>query len=532
MCLFFIVLTDGRFIIFLSLHFLGEILALVEDRGWVRKPSSISGLLERRIEYVRQNVESMDRRLDGEMEALDLLGFGDDDLPLMEITEQLDEDGNVVSSSVVRPSDIAPALLEVLQKGGVQDEQLKGMIEDVKKMETKDLEEKDAARKDVLQDLEIKKPEPDNLTEDNSTHLTTTAPLKKKKSVSFAAEPQINHIPRIAEEFVPRKARFAKNVDIIHQEPMVDPVIPENESTEDILLRREMLEYNMRDVSKIVAEININDQDSSDEDEYEDEDEDGEEDEDEDEDEEEEEEESEDEFGRTTTQVISDSYRQKMLEMQRRLIARAITNTGLDLEAAETTPAATKVQQSKAKETDPSKGQTSRVVHFADKLDIQEAPANKLPESDVNEPGNKVNRPIKDEIVERAPVETPVIRSKSKKVSRFKATRGMESDGKNQDTVGSLPEERTPSIHSNIMERPPMEDDIVREPDDLDPQLHAVEVLNTYHRMRNQFIQREDGFMNQDMEAYEDEYGRPQISRFKAAMLVRQLEQEGAHQDL
>ncbi|CAF9916510.1 MAG: hypothetical protein GOMPHAMPRED_001031 [Gomphillus americanus] len=478
-----------------------EMLALVEDHGRVRRPSSISGLLERRIEYVRQNVEGVERRLNREMERLeqmDLLESADEDLPLMEIMEQLDEDGNVVSSSVVRPSDVTPALLEVLQKSGVQDEQLKEIVEGVKKMETADVEDEEVKevstlREDVQQDSEVKKPESGNLKKDDSA---ATAPLKKKKSVSFASEPQINHIPRMTEEPTPRQVRFARDLDILHQEPMVDPVIPENESTEDILLRREMLEYNMRDVSNIVAEIDINDQGHSDEDSDDDYDE---------------EEESEDEFGRTTTQVISESYREKMLEMEKRLNARAIINMGPDFKTTQespNSPATTKVQQSK------NNGQTSRAVHFADKLDIQSS------EAEVNDPASILDRPIKEEIVERSLAEAPMVSSKSKKVSRFKATRGSESE----DAIKRLPEEKTPGIQSDVIERPSMEDDIVREPDDLDAQLHAAEVRNTYHRMRNQLIQRENGFMDQDMEAYEDEYGRQGISRFKAA--ARQKRQQ------
>ncbi|KAL8642565.1 MAG: hypothetical protein Q9228_000752 [Teloschistes exilis] len=101
-------------------------LLLRNDKSQPRTSQQIIGLLSRRVEYVQSNVKSLRGSLeaaDGQMTASQALGQEQQNdekgLPIMEIMEELDEDDNVLSSSVTPASDAAPQIVDALRKAGI-----------------------------------------------------------------------------------------------------------------------------------------------------------------------------------------------------------------------------------------------------------------------------------------------------------------------------------------------------------------------------------------------------------------------------
>lgn len=74
-----------------------------DEKGVTRKPDQILNLLSRRTEYVQQNVRTVGSMLDAaqkELVASEVLteakALNDEGLPLIDILEELDEDGNII----------------------------------------------------------------------------------------------------------------------------------------------------------------------------------------------------------------------------------------------------------------------------------------------------------------------------------------------------------------------------------------------------------------------------------------------------
>ncbi|KAL8808326.1 MAG: hypothetical protein Q9182_000146 [Xanthomendoza sp. 2 TL-2023] len=99
---------------------------LRDERSGPRTTQQIVGLLSRRIEYVRSNITSLRSQLQAAggsstaSQPFDQARHDDEaDYPLMEIQEQLDEDDNVISSSITPASVAAPQVVEALRKAGI-----------------------------------------------------------------------------------------------------------------------------------------------------------------------------------------------------------------------------------------------------------------------------------------------------------------------------------------------------------------------------------------------------------------------------
>lgn len=97
-----------------------------DERKQPRTCQQIIGLLARRIEYVQSNIKSLHGSLQAAEDGMTVPKALDsaqqqngEDYPLMEISEELDEDGNVISSSILPASQAAPHVLEALEKAGV-----------------------------------------------------------------------------------------------------------------------------------------------------------------------------------------------------------------------------------------------------------------------------------------------------------------------------------------------------------------------------------------------------------------------------
>src|SRR4051794_35088617 len=98
------------------------------DKGVRRRPQQVVNLLSKRVDYVSKNACTIKKQLsDAEKKRNALLLAKEPDyredagLPLTEVTEELDNDGNVVSSKLETAQTAAPQLLEVLKKAGVND---------------------------------------------------------------------------------------------------------------------------------------------------------------------------------------------------------------------------------------------------------------------------------------------------------------------------------------------------------------------------------------------------------------------------
>ncbi|KAL9605158.1 MAG: hypothetical protein Q9219_000092 [cf. Caloplaca sp. 3 TL-2023] len=104
-----------------------EINLLIRDeRKRPRTCQQTVGLLSRRIDYVQNNIKSLQGSLqaDEDKEAASqpcnqAQQKNDDDYPLMEIQEELDENDNVLSSSMTPASEAAPQVIEALKKAGI-----------------------------------------------------------------------------------------------------------------------------------------------------------------------------------------------------------------------------------------------------------------------------------------------------------------------------------------------------------------------------------------------------------------------------
>ncbi|KAL8738386.1 MAG: hypothetical protein Q9181_000808 [Wetmoreana brouardii] len=101
-------------------------LLLLDNKSQPRTNQQVIGLLSRRIEYVQSNVKSLHSSLqaaEAKLTASQALGQDqqkdEEGYPLMDIQEELDDEDNVVSSSITPASDAAPQIVEALRKAGV-----------------------------------------------------------------------------------------------------------------------------------------------------------------------------------------------------------------------------------------------------------------------------------------------------------------------------------------------------------------------------------------------------------------------------
>ncbi len=96
---------------------------LRDEKNGPRTAQQVVGLLSRRIEYVQSNIKSLQGQLkatEATSEASNRILLDDAvDFPLMEIQEELDEDDNVISSTITPASAAAPQVVEALRKAGI-----------------------------------------------------------------------------------------------------------------------------------------------------------------------------------------------------------------------------------------------------------------------------------------------------------------------------------------------------------------------------------------------------------------------------
>ncbi|KIX06582.1 uncharacterized protein Z518_04558 [Rhinocladiella mackenziei CBS 650.93] len=521
---------------------------LRDNNSRPRRPAQIADILSKRVDYVSRNVEAVRKQLseaEKKRNALLLAEQPDhrDDagLPLAEITEELDDSGQVISSTVQTPGSDAPQLIDVLKKAGIKDvEESNGKITKV-----------DTSVHNATEAM----PPPDPSQEVNQT-AENTHDVSTSQTISKALEPQ---------ETFP---------------------VNRSDTEAEAELRREMVLYSrgLDDVGAIVAELDL-EEDASDVS-YDEDDDNLEIDSEFDDDDDFEDEESEDETGKSTHRLtVPRSYRKKMEELQEKL---GLKNTGPQLGLETPTedpkekhrlPAAEAARKAaiarhenslksslkSAKKSAPEEDDaetakfSKKKVVFSSELDIaSEETTNRTTSTtaasskpDTKEPKT---RPVNDSIVERtssqnengptAPAPAPGLN----KQSRFKAARQSQpqtpmfappmtfpsvSSTKNQDRPTSPP---PPSkiVSADLVERPTPRVSTAPDPDDFSDEAHRREIAMEYQRHRMKRIHSQEGGFIGDGE--EDNYGEmitpgrkkggedaqgKKISRFKAARIHR-----------
>jgi len=293
------------------------------DKGSPRTAKQIVGLIERRQEYVQKNIESVQKQyFDAEAKSEELAFAARESpgpsagLPLTEIHEELDEEGNVISSHLSRPEEDTSNIVKSLRKAGLNDddlertsedramsEALKPAITNTSPMTTPsaitnekrghsdsalespntsnalDLERPSIRKKSVSFSADTKAPpeQPRHESEDGRKSVSfadkvavmPAAPLPDSRSVSFSA--QVEEIPPQPLEATRPDVQTDQESEaqghigssnssmqqIGRGGNMDEIVIPDDESPEDAQTRREMLEYHLSEVGRVVAQMDI-----------------------------------------------------------------------------------------------------------------------------------------------------------------------------------------------------------------------------------------------------------------------------------
>ncbi|KAI4940282.1 hypothetical protein J4E86_011087 [Alternaria arbusti] len=518
---------------------------LCKNSPMERTANQVIDMISRRIDYVRTSSATIEKNLDAaekKLAGVDVLlepGMDNEEgEPMMDIEEELDDEGNEVSSSVNQTGKAAAELVEVLRKAGVQ---------------KAELEKKNAEAQEASPDTSSTSALPSHTTPESkptlsSENIPATSSSQSsdsesiKKSVSFAEEVDVEPTPKATPQPAQpdHEAKFSVDEELTQDdyESLANAIIPDDESVEEAELRRQMLQYGMSEVGQIVAELDLDQptasySDEEDDDDYGDYDT--------------EDDEEEDEYGRSTKPVITEDYRKQMMELEKKLGARMLENVGPEsgkpsledhigdirtmkvksddqfdesMASPATTPAPVDTKESKKKG-----------VRFADDLDISEAP------KPVQEPVGAARLPIRstttisDTIVERsaipaAPIEPP----KPAKVSRFKSARAATNTPPQMLPTPPVPEASpVPSgpagrtLATTITEHAPLPSE-PQAPDEFDPVLLDREIKAEYHKARNRFIQRQGGFKateeDEESPIVEERDGKTKkVSRFMAARL-------------
>ncbi|KAM7194514.1 Prefoldin subunit domain containing protein [Rhypophila sp. PSN 637] len=528
-----------------------EISELFGENEHLKPADTITALIGRRIDYVERNIESLQKLISTEEAKLakanivahpDAAVDEETGLPITDIVEQLDDDDNVVRYQLRSGQDAEPHVVEALRKLGI-----------------KDIPETEA-------DLEKEKEEPKAKLEEKKEETKTASPAAdvdsaaekspgRKKSVSFAEDTKPGHkVP--APTTSPAAQRREEIVTMVKEREAKEtkPATPEDESSEDAELRRQMEEYSSTlpdswsEMRHVVAELEIDSNNEEDDDEDEGWDE---------YDEDESYSDDEDELGRAQHSVITNEYIQRMQTLEKKLGFKShfgAMRPDQESQTPEGEPGlitvmpeeASAVEQTEPKADSPAPKQ-KKSVKFASELDIADekkpAPAKKKakkdqPISDIVEKTEPDS--ISDE--EEEEDETP------KRVSRFKKERKAAA----KTATPSIPKgpHQLPASFINTVEaaRPPKQPqslaeslvpegklvaDMViernptaptpQEVDDLDDPLLYQAAATEYHRLRNQMIQKQGGFMKQPEKEIipldEEEGGPRRVSKFKAARL-------------
>ncbi|PQE15789.1 udp-galactose transporter like protein [Rutstroemia sp. NJR-2017a BBW] len=493
--------------------------------GTERTTAQVVNILDRRMDYVQQNARTIEKQIEAAEEKLAKATIistpevrNEEGLPVMDIIEELDEEGNVISSRMSNPGSVKPQLLEALQKAGMIDSEAKEQL----------------ATTEDAKDVPRPVPDPQSATNVSATKdeervvakSSKPSPKSARKGVKFAEDTKAETV-----ELEPEKSQAAKRMEEIMK---TAAVIPADESEEDAALRRDMLQYGMSEVGSVVAELNLedgSDWESEDYADYSDTDDD------------------EDEFGRSKGKVVDDELRQQMIELEQRLGVRMMENVGKDADDyGMVQEGIGRISVTGKKKNQPVESisiddSEKKSVRFAEELDISPAPQPPIV-SEVKQEAKVA--PISDIVERKAPGQASLAPNPQKKPSRFKTARTTPSSAlklfpakpstpkpfsqpifapavENTRPVPTGPANRT--LAPQVVERDVPLNANAAPPDELDPQLLHQEVATEYYRMRNKMIGKQGGFMKEDESVIvpltEEEGGPKKVSRFKAARLAK-----------
>ena len=546
------------------------------DKGARRTPPQVVDLLAKRVDYVSKNAFTIKKQLsDAEKKRNALLLAKEPDysdeagLPLANVTEELDDNGNVVSSKLETARSATPQLMKVLKKAGVDDLfEENGIVTGSSKLDqTADLDSssQSASLEQMENPSQPRKQEPEsNLPEYRNG--TKSPPNSIATHATTATDEN-----QTAKE--PPQGRSPADLHVVSVADSADSLTNPDDTEDDAALRREMLEYAHSEIGPIVAQLELEEgvSETSDDDNEDRFSLDSELDDDIDE-----EEESEDEHGQTRNPVISDRYRRKMEQLEKKLGLKGMQNLGPepnlptevtnDLSKPPAAEAARKaaIQRAEAS-TKASDGNASPIgaeeqlskkskkkVSFANDLDIAKEADLQPPVKAVTDrmPKTALLPPVFRPVIERDPTaagaDSPASSaSQLQKVSRFKAARDATPqtpllpppypDLPSSPVTKTDPSAKSDEIMSTaIVERPePPNSRKVPPPDpyDFDETLHKKEIAGEYYKSRNKMIQRQGGFVRGGEDDNYGEFTAPlslvdeetgkvkKISRFKAARL-------------
>lgn len=510
-------------------------------RGNVRQPKQLVDILSRRVEYVSRNISSLKSQLDNleKQKAsihVDQSSPEDTNLPVTEIIEELDEEGNVLSSSLQPQGDSASKVIDILKQ-----------VED----EGKD-HDPDPTTSDLAEELDV--------SEIHEVQPIPSAGMNQIASDSVADPATLSH------------DKESELMSLI-----------QDDTEEEAQLRREMLQYGLEEVDNIVAELELEDEADSlsggsevDIDELNDGDEEhsdfsdqnySSEDEDE------------DLSGRTKHSAHSAAYRKRMEDLQKRL-GLSMENVGPSPELSEVAehveipssddakqyieqlpPALRKrierpspkeaarlaaiareeAMKNASKDTafiggKREKPRTSKKVSFASELDI----------AGETDDQRAVPAPISSEdVVERDTLasQSEAVPKNPAKPSRFKTARNIQS------SVPSILKATSPtsmdrghastemaqstSTHSKVLVERPVSGKapVAPEADDFDEELQKRQIATEHHKLKNRIVHDQGGYVQGgELDNWGDDVVAPEIvdertgqpkkmSRFKAARL-------------
>ncbi|KAK5631591.1 hypothetical protein RRF57_007305 [Xylaria bambusicola] len=501
-----------------------------------KKRDQVISTVSNRLDYVSRNIATLSKQLEAAENKLAAArvvtnpeATDEDGLPITEISEQLDDDDNVISYTLRQPGNNQSQLLEALEKAGIKE-----LPSDPHGLAS-------TATKNTSGSIGVASSKPSNSSQQSkprgklSAEASSPRQPLRKKSVAFAEDTKEaeedkpnSTVQRI--EALYRQAKDQENI-------ISDPIMPADESPEDAELREDMIRYNketmMYEMAPIVAELALEEGSDDDDWSYDDSEEDD----------------DEDQWGRSTSGVVDDEYKRQMLELKERLSRRTFgepkaTGNEEDDEFDEgigriairhegSGSVANGSDLSPADSDAPTRpahlGDARKSVKFASELNIAEPSASsqpkptQLPEVD----------PLSDVVERRSSGTSNNAPASSRKPSRFRKERtssvpvpqvspiAPETPSDTIKYAPSGPEGQT--LSSTILEHEPS--GTIKEPDELDANFLHQQVTEEYYKMRNRMIGRQGGFLKENtdpIQPLEEEEGGPKrVSRFKAARLAK-----------
>lgn len=528
------------------------------QQGVARSRDQVLSALSRRLDYVHRNINDLEKqkatvqlKIEG-LEELDVApdekASKNDQLPVTEVIEELDEEGNVIRGSTKLPEHEA-----VTSKLFERIAQLGGLPEDAT---SKDKADK-AAKPKTDQPAIAEVPEDSHSNshsrgEDSNT--TQSEPTNHSDAPIHSSTSQTTHDserqsgPNVLDKHTsttPTEKDSTPESNPKQEDNGPDRVAISqiDESPEDAELRREIMQYSIDEVGAIVGQLDLEETGSQSSYDYDDDDDDDEGEDDYYEDYDDDYEPEEDDYGRSKNTILSDGYIRRMRTLEEKYRARGLQNIGSDPDnipkevqeqlrdingngASKSTTSPSTPQESSFKTPSPDKSAKKKVA-FADSVEVA-PPAPGRSQSPSREPlstAPTTTAPtiVSDSIVEREsdsskapPPPAPTKRS----ISRFKSARQASAATEASDGIASNTSSTKRIVEGSSSSPPPDQNHLRQEeeqqqqpllgnlverevangealppdPDEIDENLHRQEVLTEFYCMRNRKIQEQGGF--------------------------------------